>query len=70
MTNFTGANDLGAPKRPAKPLSGVHRHPHGAKVAAVLVVIVLFSLTFAALEVRIGAVPLDSGGITSLDFGE
>ena len=42
----------------------------GLKVAAVLVTIVLFSVVFAALEVRVGAVPLDSGGITSLDFGE
>ena len=42
----------------------------GPKVAVVLVGIVLFSLAFAALEVRVGAVPLDSGPITSLDFGE
>ena len=42
----------------------------GSRVAAMLVAIVLFSLAFAALEVRVGAVPLDSGGITSLDFGE
>jgi hypothetical protein len=42
----------------------------GSRVAAVFVAIVLFSLAFAALEVRVGAVPLDSGGITSLDFGE
>ena len=37
----------------------------GPKVAVVLVGIVLFSLAFAALEVRVGAVPLDSGPITS-----
>ena len=42
----------------------------GSKVAAVLVAAVLFSVAFAALEVRVGAVPLDSGGITSLDFAE
>ena len=42
----------------------------GSKVAVVLVAIVLFSLAFAALEVRVGAVPLDSGAITSLDFSE
>jgi hypothetical protein len=42
----------------------------GSRVAAVLVAIVLFSVAFAALEVRVGAVTLDSGGITSLDFGE
>ena len=42
----------------------------GSRVAAMLVAIVLFSLAVAALEVRVGAVPLDSGGITSLDFGE
>ena len=34
----------------------------GSRVAVVLVAIVLFSLAFAALEVRVGAVPLDSGG--------
>jgi hypothetical protein len=42
----------------------------GSKVAVVLVAIVLFSLAFAALEVRVGAVPPDSGAITSLDFSE
>jgi hypothetical protein len=42
----------------------------GLKVAAVLVAIVLFSLVYAALEVRVGAVPLDIGGITALDFAE
>jgi hypothetical protein len=42
----------------------------GLKVAAVLVAIVLFSLVYAAVEVRLGAVPLDTGGITALDFAE
>ena len=34
----------------------------GPRVAAVFGAIVLFSLAFAALEARVGAVPLDSGG--------
>jgi hypothetical protein len=42
----------------------------GSKVAVALVAIVLFTVAFAALEVRVGAVPLDTGGITALDFAE
>ena len=30
MADFTGANEVGAPKRPAKALSRVHRHSHSA----------------------------------------
>jgi hypothetical protein len=41
-----------------------------SKAAVVLVAIVLFSVAFATLEARVGAVPLDGGAITSLDFGE
>jgi hypothetical protein len=41
----------------------------GSKIAVVLVAIVLFTVVYAQLEVRLGVVPLDSGGITALDFG-
>jgi hypothetical protein len=30
VADFTGANEMGARKRPAKPLSRVHRHSHSA----------------------------------------